>query len=357
VNLKGEPVVLISMLSYFFVSCWSFLVPLIQKELGFLYSEIGLVVAVSTLASLLVRLALGRLADRIGFSSVLRLSLLGLFFSNFLLFISFNIVSFTAASTLYLLSTAMIYWTSMLAVNPSRRSIGMWLSLTNLGGFFGFIAATIISALFGPRMVFASLFFLPLLAMRFRTVEVERKVLSNGGVSRSLLLLSAAGFLMVFHASMWSSFLPIYLNNTLPRMASYASTGLFLACDSLFFAFVFYLSGKAKTRTKGAAMVAATTVVFTLIVSALPLLPLAPFLLAFLVVRNVVIAFRMIGVAEMVKEKGFSSFQTQFYSTFANSAAIFAPVIGGLVSDSLGLDYIFYLSAPFGLLSALLFAL
>jgi MFS family permease len=229
--------------------------------------------------------------------------------------------------------------------------------LNSFGGFIGFVVATTISTFFDPRLVFGLIFFLPLFALRVRDVEVKHRKATGGKVTTGLLVLSAAGFFMVFHVAMWSSFLPIYLNSFLPKMQSFLSTGVFLACDSLFFTFVFYISGKVSTKAKGAAMVAATTLVFTSIVSAIPLLPLAPFLLAFLVFRNVVIAFRMIGVAEMVKRRGFGNFQTQFYSTFANSASIFAPMFGGIISDSFGLDYIFYLSAPFGLISSLLFFL
>ncbi len=347
----------VSMLSYFFVSCWTFLIPLMQRQLGFLYAEIGMVVSISILASLFCRPFLGHLADRFGTTFILKLSIFGLTLSNVIVFFSFNVLSFIVASTIYLVSKAMVYWTSMLVINSSRRQISLWLSLNSFGGFIGFVVATAISTFFDPRLVFGLLFFLPLLALRVRDVKVKRRKATSGRVTTGLLVLSAAGFFMVFHVAMWSSFFPIYLNSFLPKMQSFLSTGLFLACDSLLFTFVFYISGKVSTKTRGAAMVAATTLVFTSIVSAIPLLPLAPFLLAFLVFRNVVIAFRMIGVAEMVRRRGFSNFQTQFYSTFANSALIFAPLLGGIVSDSFGLDCIFYLSAPFGLISSLLFLL
>ena len=137
-----------SMLSYFFVSCWVFLVPLIQRELGFLYVQIGLVVGVSTVASLAARLILGRLADRFGATKILRISSLGLFASVLIVFFSYDVFLFTIASTLYLFSSAMIYWTSMLVINPDRKRISIWLSLINLAAFIGFVVATIISILF-----------------------------------------------------------------------------------------------------------------------------------------------------------------------------------------------------------------
>jgi MFS family permease len=73
----------ISMTSYFFVSCWSFLVPLIQRDLGFLYIEIGLVVAVSTVSSLATRLLMGSLADRFGPAYIIKFSLFVLSLASF----------------------------------------------------------------------------------------------------------------------------------------------------------------------------------------------------------------------------------------------------------------------------------
>jgi MFS family permease len=252
----------------------------------------------------------------------------------------------------------MIYWTSMLMVGSKRRNISSWLSFNSLAGFFGFLVATLFSTLADSRILFALLFFLPFSLMRLtvKNGAIKRNG-NNRKINKKLVLLGFAGFFMVFHASMWSNFLPIYLNDILPSLGSYISTGIFLACDSLFFTFVFYMSGKVETRAKGAAMVALTTFLFTAIVFAIPLLPLAPFLLAFIVLRNIVIAFRMVGVAELVSGNGLSNFQTQFYSTFANSAAILAPVLGGIISDSIGLESVFYFSAPVGFLSSLLFIL
>ena len=106
-NLKS--ILPLSMLSYFFSSCWVFLVPLILKQLGFFYIEIGLVIAISTFTSIILRLIFGHLADKFGPTIILRISLLGLCFSSLIIFFSSDFISFTVASVFHLFSSGMIY--------------------------------------------------------------------------------------------------------------------------------------------------------------------------------------------------------------------------------------------------------
>lgn len=341
-------------------SIWIFLVPIIQKNIGFSYSTIGIIFGASFLINLILKIGMGDLADKIGGTFALKLSMVALILANLVLAVAKSPVTFLIANTLRVVSVNFVYWTSIAILEFQRKKVGDLLFLSRTGSLIGFVTATIMLPFLLPQKMFFLFAFVPLIALfiKIKTPKIERHEKDAKKITKKLLLVTAAALFMTFQVAIWNPFFSLFLVEKLGGVNGLSSTGLFFAIDVIAFMFFIYFAARIKQGIKGIELVIVTSLFFTLIIGILPFLTI--FLLAFFffILRNLFVTFRMIGVSEMmgdITNKRNKNFQTQFYAGTAEFGAVMGSLLGGFIAENLGLNYIFYASIPIGLISILLF--
>lgn len=337
-----------------------FIVPIILRDLGASFEQIGLVFSLSWFAAMLMQPLTGAITDHFGEKRMIRVGALVLAVGTAMMYFFREPWQFAIALAFVGLTHITLYWTAMHLLEADRKKIIKWGVSANWGFLIGVSIAALVAEFIDPYLAFV-VCAIPVVYFVFTEIDVKQKLVRKKSIkiefklSWLVILAGLGGLLFEAQRSLFKHFLPIFYQQTFPVLGHFTTPALFAVIGQAVWIASRYLMPRLNIRYSGATLVGITTLVFSLATVLYPLVPLPVFLLVY-VIANAIASMRGIAIAEMMHEVTTAKhkhLQTQVYSMMAGIAGVGAPYAGGVIADNYGLNYSFFAALPLGILATI----